>query len=213
MMLTAASLVSGFWLWKVRDRLGMTFFSVLLTAVLHTLYGVLTVKVFALVEDGTFQWAGKMSLFGGVFLMPVFYFIMAKITKIRAGEVFDIFTASLVTTMFFARVNCLASGCCLGRMIPGMEPVRWPTRELELIYYLAFLALVVPRIWKEESRGTAYPLYMLSYGVFRFITECFRDNGTNQVFHVAHIWAVVSFVIGMSVYIETRNIKNTNRRG
>ena len=212
-MLTAASLVSGIWLWKVRNRLGMTFFSVLLTAVLHTLYGVLTVKVFALVEDGTFQWAGKMSLFGGVFLMPVFYFIMAKITKIRAGEVFDIFTASLVTTMFFARVNCLASGCCLGRMIPGMEPIRWPTRELELIYYLAFLALVVPKVWKEESWGTAYPLYMLSYGVFRFITECFRDNGTNQVFHVAHIWAVVSFVIGMSVYIETRNIKNTNRRG
>ena len=212
-MLTAASLVSGIWLWKVRNRLGMTFFSVLLTAVLHTLYGVLTVKVFALVEDGTFQWAGKMSLFGGVFLMPVFYFIMAKITKKCVGEVFDIFTVCLVSTLFFARFNCLISGCCFGRMIPGMEPIRWPTRELELIYYLVFLVLVIPKIWKKESKGTAYPLYMISYGVFRFITECFRDNGTNQVFHIAHIWAVISFVIGMSVYIETRNIKNTNRRG
>ena len=213
MMLTAASLVSGIWLWKVRNRLGMTFFSVLLTAVLHTLYGVLTVKVFALVEDGTFQWAGKMSLFGGVFLMPVFYFIMAKITKKCVGEVFDIFTVCLVSTLFFARFNCLISGCCFGRMIPGMEPIRWPTRELELIYYLVFLALVIPKIWKKESKGTAYPLYMISYGVFRFITECFRDNGTNQVFHIAHIWAVISFVIGMSFYIELQNTKNTNRRG
>ena len=212
-MLIAASLLSGIWLWLMRDRLRMTLFSVLLVAILHTLYGVLSVKVFALVEDGSFQWAGKMSLFGGVFLMPLAYYIGARATKRDMRETFDLLAVCTVETLFFARINCLVSGCCYGRMIPGMEPRRWPTREAELIYYLVLLLYVIPRILRKETNGTVYPIYMASYGVFRFITECFRDNGTNQVFHVAHIWAAISFAVGVSFLTEMRSRqKHINRK-
>ena len=212
MMLIAASLISGIWLWMMRDRLGMTLFSVFLVAVLHTLCGVLSVKVFALVEDGSFQWAGKMSLFGGVFLMPLAFFIGARVTKRNMREVFDILAVCTVETVFFARINCLVSGCCYGRMIPGMEPHRWPTREAELIYYLVFLLFVITKILKKNTNGSVYPLYMMSYGAFRFITECFRDNGTNQVFHVAHIWAAISFAVGASFLMEMKSRQKNNQK-
>ena len=218
MMLIAASLISGIWLWMMRDRLGMTLFCVLLISVLHTLYGVLCVKIFALVEDGSFQWAGKMSLFGGVFLMPLAYYIGAKTAKRNMREVFDVFAVCTIETLFFARINCLVSGCCVGRPMPGIHGLRWPTREAELCYYAVLLILELPHVIKKETNGKFYPLYMLTYGVFRFATEFLRDSGTDRVFHIAHIWSVLSICIGAGIYAELQNRqkkdkKNTTAKG
>ena len=55
----------------------MKWYAVIAFSVLHTVCGVLSVKAFAFLETGD---AGNMSLFGGVFFMPVLYFISAKVT-------------------------------------------------------------------------------------------------------------------------------------
>ena len=182
----------------------MKWYAVIAFSVLHTVLGVLSVKVFALFETGNFS---NMSLFGGVFFMPLFYWGVAKLAKQKAADVFDVFTICLVFTLMCARLNCMISGCCLGAHIPieGLTHLRFPTRELELIFYVILLSRLWRKVLSGSARGMIYPIYMIAYGIFRFVTETLRvSNRTDSILHISHLWALLSLGIGISIYGELR---------
>lgn len=213
LLLIFATGVSCGWLLLMRKRLKMSLYAVFPVAILHTLLGVLSVKVFAFLETGFDPDSiGNMSLFGGVFFMPLAYWLGAKLTKRPTGEVFDILTPCMIFTLMCARLNCLMSGCCIGLPVPGLSGARFPTREAEIVFYIILLALLCPRVYRGRTFGEAYPIYMISYGAFRFVTEFFRSAGTNALFHVAHLWALITLLIGVSIYAEIFHRK-TNMKG
>lgn len=204
LLLSCGTLFNVYWLHRCRERLHLRWLSVLLLSVLHTVLGVLSVKVFALFETGDFS---NMSLFGGVFFMPLFYLGVAKLAKQKAADVFDVFTICLVFTLMCARLNCIVSGCCLGAHIPieGLTHLRFPTRELELIFYVLLLSRLWRKVVTGSARGMIYPIYMISYGIFRFVTETLRfSDRTDSILHVSHLWALLSLGIGISIYGELR---------
>lgn len=204
LLLGCGTLFNVYWLHRCRERLHLRWLSVLLLSVLHTVLGVLSVKVFALFETGNFS---NMSLFGGVFFMPLFYWGVAKLAKQKAADVFDVFTICLVFTLMCARLNCMISGCCLGAHIPieGLTHLRFPTRELELLFYVLLLSRLWRKVVTGSARGMIYPIYMISYGIFRFVTEMLRfSDRTDSILHVSHLWALLSLGIGMSIYGELR---------
>lgn len=203
-LLGCGTLFNVYWLYRCRERLHLRWLSVLLLSVLHTVLGVLSVKVFALFETGNFS---NMSLFGGVFFMPLFYWGVAKLAKQKAADVFDVFTICLVFTLMCARLNCMISGCCLGAHIPieGLTHLRFPTRELELIFYVLLLSRLWRKVLSGSARGMIYPIYMISYGIFRFVTETLRfSDRTDSILHISHLWALLSLGIGISIYGELR---------
>ena len=208
-MLSAATVFTATWLVLMHRRLDVNPAVSVLLAVLAVVYGMLCVKGFAIIEgDG----AGAMSLFGVVFFMPVALFAGAKIFKRSMGEVFDIFTVPMVFTVMLARCNCLHAGCCLGRHM-FHTAMRWPTRELEIVFYLVFLALIIPRVWKGTAKGQVYPLYMAVYGAFRAVIECFRESNSGTLLHIAHVWAFLALTLGLSIYIELNNrVKKKSRK-
>ena len=212
-LLTIGAAFTAVWLILMRKRLNMAWYTAISIAVVHTIYGVLTVKVFAFLETG-FDSAslGNMSLFGGVFFMPAAYWLGAKISKRPLKEVFDVFTPCMVFTVMCARVNCILSGCCRGLHIPGTNGLRFPTREAELVFYIILLALLCPRIRKGKLQGCAYPLYMISYGAFRFITEFFRASNSGTLFHIAHLWALITLLLGVSIYAEIKKQQTIKTR-
>lgn len=204
LLLGCGTLFNVYWLHRCRERLHLRWLSVLLLSVLHTVLGVLSVKVFALFETGDFS---NMSLFGGVFFMPLFYWGVAKLAKQKAADVFDVFTICLVFTLMCARLNCIVSGCCLGAHIPieGLTHLRFPTRELELLFYVILLSRLWRKVLSGSARGMIYPIYMISYGIFRLVTETLRfSDRTNSILHVSHLWALLSLGIGISIYSELR---------
>lgn len=204
LLLGCGTLFNVYWLHRCRERLHLRWLSVLLLSVLHTVLGVLSVKVFALFETGNFS---NMSLFGGVFFMPLFYWGVAKLAKQKAADVFDVFTICLVFTLMCARLNCIISGCCLGAHIPieGLTHLRFPTRELELLFYVILLSRLWRKVLSGSARGMIYPIYMISYGIFRFVTETLRvSNRTDSILHISHLWALLSLGIGISIYGELR---------
>lgn len=203
-LLGCGTLFNVYWLYRCRERLHLRWLSVLLLSVLHTVLGVLSVKVFALFETGNFS---NMSLFGGVFFMPLFYWGVAKLAKQKAADVFDVFTICLVFTLMCARLNCMISGCCLGAHIPieGLTHLRFPTRELELLFYVLLLSRLWRKVLSGSARGMIYPIYMIAYGIFRFVTETLRvSNRTDSILHISHLWALLSLGIGISIYGELR---------
>lgn len=204
LLLGCGTLFNVYWLHRCRERLHLRWLSVLLLSVLHTVLGVLSVKVFALFETGDFS---NMSLFGGVFFMPLFYWGVAKLAKQKTADVFDVFTICLVFTLMCARLNCMISGCCLGAHIPieGLTHLRFPTRELELLFYVILLSRLWRKVLSGSARGMIYPIYMISYGIFRLVTETLRfSDRTDSILHVSHLWALLSLGIGISIYSELR---------
>lgn len=214
LLLGCGTLFNVYWLHRCRERLHLRWLSVLLLSVLHTVLGVLSVKVFALFETGDFS---NMSLFGGVFFMPLFYWGVAKLAKQKTADVFDVFTICLVFTLMCARLNCIISGCCLGAHIPieGLTHLRFPTRELELLFYVLLLSRLWRKVVTGSARGMIYPIYMISYGIFRFVTETLRfSDRTDSILHVSHLWALLSLGIGMSIYgeLQKKEKKTGGRR-
>lgn len=214
LLLGCGTLFNVYWLHRCRERLHLRWLSVLLLSVLHTVLGVLSVKVFALFETGNFS---NMSLFGGVFFMPLFYWGVAKLAKQKAADVFDVFTICLVFTLMCARLNCIISGCCLGAHIPieGLTHLRFPTRELELLFYVLLLSRLWRKVLSGSARGMIYPIYMIAYGIFRFVTETLRvSSRTDSILHISHLWALLSLGIGISIYgeLQKKEKKTGGRR-
>lgn len=214
LLLALGTIFNISWLFNFQDRLKMKWWAILIISVLHTVYGVLTVKVFAFAEAGFDSSSlGNMSIFGGVFLMPLAYFLGAKLFKRKPSEVFDIFTICMMFTLMCARINCIISGCCKGCLIFGSETARWPTRELEVVFYIVLLIIFGRRIKRNESHGELYPAYMFLYGIFRFITEFFRVSERSAgIFHLSHLWALISFGLGVSLYYELKSKNKKTRR-
>lgn len=207
-MLSVSTFLSWFWMLYFRKRLSVNGLTVFLLSVLHTFLGVASVKIFAFLE-GT---PGGMSLYGAIFFMPLIYALGAKLSKRKMSEVFDIFTPCIIFAMLMARFNCLRGGCCLGTLIPGTDGLRWPTRETEIVFYIILGFFLGRAILKNKTRGRAYPIYMMCYGVFRFIIEFFRENAELWgVFHISHIWSVISAAVGTAAFIViNKKLKTKN---
>lgn len=213
LLLSAGAVFTAVWLILLRKRLDMPWYAAIPLAILSTVYGVLTAKVFAFLESGfNTDSFGNMRLFGVVFFMPLAYWLGAKLSKRSYREVFDVFTPCMIFTVMCARINCIVSGCCIGLPIPGMNGVRFPTREAEILFYIILLICLCPRVLKGKYRGQAYPIYMISYGAFRFVEEFFRSADTSSVFHSAHIWALIALIIGISIYAEIKSETATRKR-
>lgn len=201
------------WLILLRKRLNMAWYVAIMIAILCVASGVLFVKAFAFIETGFNQNSlGNMSLFGAVFGMPLIFYFVSKITKSPPQNVFDALTPCMIFSVMCIRINCIMSGCCRGLPIPGTNGIRFPTREAEVMFYLILLAILCPQIWKGKLRGRAYPIYMMCYGAFRLVVEFFRDSGSVGLFHLAHLWALITLLLGVSIYAEMKNSKSKPRR-
>lgn len=210
-LLLAGTLFTFFWLVRFQEKLGIKPYAAAPLALLHTAVGVFCVCAFAALEALDIRAFGNMSLFGGVFFMPVLYLVLSKLLHRPVQEVFDIFTICMLFTLMCARINCLTAGCCTGKQIPGTV-IHWPTREMEIIFYLVCLVIFGRHIWKAKINGKIYPEYMMAYGVFRFIIEWFRTTDSPYLFHKAHIWAVLSFCLGLAAYLELQTKEKKRRR-
>lgn len=196
-ILLFAAVFTFYWLLQFRKRLRMSWQAALPLSLLHVVFGVACVRVFARLEGAD---AGAMSIFGAVFFMPIGYYLGAKLFKRQTAEIFDIFAVPMIFTLLCARVNCLFSGCCLGLPI-GSTGLRWPTREAEMLFYLTFLLVEAPKVRKGKTRGEVYPLYMFAYGSFRFVVEFLRvSTSTNPPFHLSHAWAILSLAVGLAIF-------------
>ena len=93
----------------------------------------------------------------------------------------------------FGRIGCLCGGCCY-----GMETDAWygipmdigamdgvyvkviPTQLFEAIFLFALAGYLIYRNWK--GKGFCLPIYLISYGVWRFLIEYLRADDRGQTF-------------------------------
>lgn len=217
-MLVLAGIITFLWLMNFKDELKTTWYALPILSIAVILVGVFCVKSFAWLENaisGTSE--GNMSIYGGIFFMPVFCVVAALIFRRDIRMVLDIFTLPVVVANTLARVNCLVQGCCRGSVIPGTAGSRWPTREVELVFDVAFLIFLVRITSKKQFKGLNYSLYFLCYGVLRFVLQWFREEGYEVIgpLTLSHLWSILSILVGVTLLLlftvkyPRKNIKPT----
>jgi phosphatidylglycerol:prolipoprotein diacylglycerol transferase len=103
----------------------------------------------------------------------------------------DWFAVGVPLAIAAGRLGCLKYGCCPGQVCDPAFPLaitgangvaRWPAVPLELAFNLLFVAAILPMVLRPQRltatvlRGQLFHLYLISYGLFRFWHEFYRDT-------------------------------------
>ena len=126
-------------------------------------------------------WSGR-SITGAL----IFGFLFAEVAKPILRYPMppnDRFAALLPFTIGIGRVGCLTTGCCGGLPFDGWCALRgpdgiprYPTQVMEMVFQFSIGLLFVYFVRKRILFGRLFSLYLVIYGVFRFLTEFVRDT-------------------------------------
>jgi len=96
----------------------------------------------------------------------------------------DYFALLVPASIALGRVGCLLQGCCLGRACPpawwtlrdAHGIARWPAVPVEMGFNLLAVAVFLVLRWRRILPGQHFHLYLMAYGVFRFLHEPLRNT-------------------------------------
>ncbi len=143
--------------------------------------------------------------FQGVFLLgPIVFFGAAKCFRINVAAYFDVVAMIAAVTLLIARIGCISSGCCEGVQLFETH-WRWPVREAELTFCFIVTMILILKSKRCLGKGLYFPWLMMTHGVYRFFAEGFVDAKSIAFgFHPVHIWSIVSFIAGSTIYADLR---------
>ena len=162
-------------------------------------------------------WIGGTSFFGAVFFVPVIFAVASKLFCLRFGRLTDLSAPAECIMLAVMKVQCLLHGCCGGRtmcLANGTEFV-FPSQIVELVNALVIMLILLWMSRKENNRGKLYPLYMIIYGVSRFVLNLFRGGTTPFALGLpaGNVWSLVSIILGVLwlLMLSHRKVKQENR--
>lgn len=184
-------------------------------------------SLFHTIETGEFTLGGITWLGGviGVFVFMIigFHFWVPE-AKGNAFKYFSLMIPGLVIGHAFGRVGCFMAGCCFGRptdsflgvvfpenseaaRLYGYGTAVLPTQLFEAVFELLFFIAMV-LTWKK-TKYFEVEIYMIVYGVFRFILEFFRgdDRGATGFFLTpAQFFCVLMIVAGVTIILMRKGV-------
>lgn len=139
---------------------------------------------------------GGLVFYGGFFLAMLCMILYCRKVKLDTWRVLDICTPALALGHMFGRIGCFLNGCCFGKPTECIFGVIHPAGSMPaqihgvvaihpVQLYEAFanllLALVMFPILRKTGRGVATSLYLLIYGIIRFVDEFFRGDHVDSL--------------------------------
>ena len=181
-----------------RWRAGLPVWKTLLSAAVLTVLGVLGAKLMYLLESGRF---GGTSYYGAVFFPPLFMVLLALLLRVPPLALLDLCAPAECIMLALLKVLCLKNGCCGGRLLfttaSGGE-VYFPSQIIELLNVLVLMVVLLRFIRKGTWQGRIYPIYMLLYGITRFILNLLRDTKPFLLgLPAGNFWSLVAIVIAL----------------
>lgn len=204
---------------KNREKFNKKTISLLLLAVIHTFAFMISCKIMYYIEYAIghsllkipeIKFESGFSFFGNIYIMPIFYILIALIFRQKIGAMINFGVPAILISSFFARLNCVITGCCLGKYILGTS-FRVPTRLIELLCYIGIFILLLYLNKKEKLKSAmALPIYYLIYGTVRLIEEPLRYNYALDTIHFGTIHSIIAICLGIIIYLLIRKRNNDN---
>ena len=159
------------------------------------------------------HWTWGMTFYGGLLGGVTTFILMYRYFYLRNNPpIFDkiliIAPASIALGHAFGRIGCYLSGCCYGIethsswdiYFPVHDHAYLPTQLIEMTYLFILAAILALLAFKKITPYT-FPIYMVSYGVFRFIIEFFRGDERGQLAGLSpsQYWCIALVVLAFPV--------------
>lgn len=160
---------------------------------------------------------GGIVFYGGLMGAVLGAFIYAKKFSVPYSEIFDLGLTGVPLFHAFGRIGCFLAGCCYGMEYHGAFAVVYPEGNMggapsgvELLPIQLIEAAANLAIWvflaavyrKTKRRWFSSGLYLVSYGVVRFILEFFRgDMIRGHLFMLSSSQIVSIFAVGAGILL------------
>ena len=160
------------------------------------------------------QWTWNKTFYGGLFggvatflLVYRFYYLRHNPPIIK--EILKIAPSALCAGHGIGRIGCFLNGCCYGIetdawygvLFPGHAHKVIPTQLFEMAFLL-ILAVILGFLAFKEITIYTMPIYLLSYGIFRFLLEFIRgdERGQLQGLSPSQYWCILLIVSAVVLY-------------
>ncbi len=128
----------------------------------------------------------------------------------------DWFAIIVPGAIAMGRIGCLRHGCCLGKTcdpdrwyawLDRSGVARWPAVPLEFGFNLLALVILLSLKRLRLFSGQLFHLYLMAYGIFRFVHEFWRDTPKLLGGHISgyHLVAVAVFLLGFIGFVRRQS--------
>ena len=133
----------------------------------------------------------------------------------------DLFALVAPLGIGIGRVGCLLHGCCLGQrcepawftLRDAQGVARWPAVPAEIAFNVVALACFLVLRAKGRAQGQHFHLYLMAYGLFRFVHEFWRATPTLILGLSGYQFAALACVVlGAARYVARAAISSACTR-
>lgn len=155
-----------------------------------------------------------MSLFGAIFLFPLFTYLVSKFTKIDLAEMLDYCTPFGIILLCCTRTGCFINGCCGAITFwNNGNPIILPVQLMEVALDLIILEVCFYFEKTKFKSGMVYPLFMMLYGICRFGLEFLRKTEPAVfIFSNGQIFSIICLVLGFILFQHFNKRYNTTKK-
>ena len=135
------------------------------------------------------------------------------------NDILIIAPACITLAHGLGRIGCFFAGCCygvetdsiFGVKFPHLDHNVYPTQLYEAMFLIILTAILSLLAFKYKNKYTM-PIYLASYGVFRFLIEFLRGDDRGAflfgIISPSQVFSIICLVIsvGLTIYLHKVNI-------
>lgn len=133
------------------------------------------------------------------------------------NDVVIVAPACITVAHGFGRIGCFFAGCCYGKATDSIWGVKfphlshnvYPTQLYEAIFLIILASILFLLAYKYKNKFT-FPIYLTSYGIFRFLIEFIRGDDRGSLFLSISPSQGFSILCIIIAIILTINFKSKN---
>jgi phosphatidylglycerol:prolipoprotein diacylglycerol transferase len=140
-------------------------------------------------------------------------YLAVDVTKALLGvrvKTGDTFALPLALAMVVGRFGCFFNGCCYGlptslpwgisfRQLDGSWRVCHPTQIYESLFHLSMAVVLLKLLRRQVLTGQHFKLYLICYGIYRFLTEFIRPEPRDMLGLTFYQWLALVMAGAMVV--------------
>lgn len=171
-----------------------------------------------IIEDPSILWDFRHGyvVYGGIIGGILTAGVYLKIKKASFIEYFDLVMPSVALAQGFGRLGCFFAGCCYGRETDAWYGITFthssfapngvkliPTQLISSAGDFLFALLLVLYARRSPARGRVGSVYLMLYGVGRFLVEFLRNDyrGSVGIFSTSQFISIGIVAAGILLYV------------
>ena len=213
-------------IYRAKKR-GMSDDAVLTIAIIGVLSGFIGAKLLYVIvefdqfiEDPMSVMGGEgFVVYGGIIVGVLSAVIYCRQKKLVFLEYFDLLAPSIAVAQGFGRIGCFLAGCCYGRETDSFLGVVFPEHSMApsgvkllptQLFSSAgdFLIMAILLLYSRKTRpkGRTGALYLILYGIGRFLIEFLRadDRGTVGSLSTSQFISIGIVAVGLILFFSNK---------